>query len=581
MDYVKKKDLIMKNYITKAVLAGITIFLLAFCRQVHALNWSPPQAHAFDAEWGDDFDIAVDTNNNWHVVYSYHPENGDGDIGTSYIKYVNSTGAQGIIAQAIYYGDIYVGEYVSSPTIDADSNGGLHVIYVRQSLPSHTQTLMYTTANLDRDGDGLLDDWETEGIYFNDDRRIDLDLSALGADPNHKDLFVEVDAMVGRAPAAGTLDRVVNAFAAVPNALVNNPDGRDGITLHIQLDETNIPLADWSSFVDTDGDGQLDWVSEFDVEKNGHFGTPQQRSKPDDWTNIKAAKALVYRYCIFANKFVSPHVHPKTSGLAELPGNDFMVTLGAWSTAGDDPNQQAATFMHELGHTLNLRHGGDQYDPAPGMDYRYNFKPNYHSIMNYTWQMPHPAYASSWLLDYSRETLPELDESSLNEPIGIQGNASNIVPAGPLPALLVNENGPVNWNRDEDENDLGVAADINHVRATDPASPNDVLTGHNDWQNLRYQLWGHRNFQDGVHTETTIDKEMTLEIFQELSRIGCAPWDFNCDGSVDFDDFAILGNQWLNEPGFPSTDIAPGAGDGVVDFWDLTVFLEHWLESGI
>jgi hypothetical protein len=34
--------------------------------------------------------------------------------------------------------------------------------------------------------------------------------------------------------------------------------------------------------------------------------------------------------------------------------------------------------MHELGHNLNLKHGGNEHLP--------NFKPNYESIMNYMFQ---------------------------------------------------------------------------------------------------------------------------------------------------------------------------------------------------
>ena len=297
----------------------------------------------------------------------YHTESRSGNIRTFYIKYVSSTGARGIIAQGIYYGDINAGESVSHPTIDADSNARLHVIYEHSSHPPLTQTLMYTSASLDRDGDGLLDDWETEGIDFNDDGIIDLDLPALAADPNHKDLFVEVDAMVGRTPPQAILNRVRDAFAAVPNALINNPDGRDGITLHIQLDETDIPLAPWpNAFAD------------FDPVKAARFGTPAQRASAN-WANIKAAKASAFRYCIFADT----HSDTDSSGLAELPGNDFMVTLGAWAPSGGTPDQQAATFMHEFGHTLGLRHGG-----ADDIHY----KPNYHSVMNYTWQLPEAGY---------------------------------------------------------------------------------------------------------------------------------------------------------------------------------------------
>jgi hypothetical protein len=46
----------------------------------------------------------------------------------------------------------------------------------------------------DRDGDGLCDEWETTGIDY-DGGGVDLNLPAMGADPDHKDLFVEVDYM--------------------------------------------------------------------------------------------------------------------------------------------------------------------------------------------------------------------------------------------------------------------------------------------------------------------------------------------------------------------------------------------------
>lgn len=407
----------------------------------------------------------------------------------------------------------------------------------------------------DRDGDGLLDSWETEGIDIGNDGTIDLDLPALGANPNHKDLFVEIDAMAGRAPNESAIQRVVDAFAAVPNALVNNPDGNGGITLHcLPLDETNIPLADWPNA----------WEG-FDAVKESRFGTQTQRDDLN-WEKIKAAKALAYRYCIFADS----HSGTTSSGLAELPGNDFMVTLGGWSPTGGTPDQQAGTFMHELGHTLVLRHGGVD---------NINHKPNYHSIMNYTWQIPMPGYSASWELDYSRQELPILNETNLDEPKGIGGLVEYLVPVGPPPAQLVNENGPVDWNRDKDTNDLAVSADITRLQDSQTASPNEILLGYNDWSNLWYQLSGHPNFQGGVHTETTIYTEMTFEVFQELSRIGCALADLNCDSHVDFTDVAILANQWLQPPGYPSADIAPENGDNIVNINDLKALCDNWLEG--
>jgi hypothetical protein len=56
--------------------------------------------------------------------------------------------------------------------------------------------------------------------------------------------------------------------------------------------------------------------------------------------------------------------------------------------------------------------------------------------------------------------------------------------------------------------------------------------------------------------------------------------DFNSDGKVDFADFAFLANQWQGEPSYPSADIAPlPYGDGAVDYLDLAIFTEHWLEG--
>ena len=57
------------------------------------------------------------------------------------------------------------------------------------------------------------------------------------------------------------------------------------------------------------------------------------------------------------------------------------------------------------------------------------------------------------------------------------------------------------------------------------------------------------------------------------------PADLNKNGRVDFDDFAILANQWRGTPGDPSADIVPEAGDGEIDFFDLVLMVEYWLEG--
>jgi hypothetical protein len=55
--------------------------------------------------------------------------------------------------------------------------------------------MIVRASQLDSDQDGLYDHWETKGggIDIDQDGVIDLDLAAMGADPTHRDLFIEID----------------------------------------------------------------------------------------------------------------------------------------------------------------------------------------------------------------------------------------------------------------------------------------------------------------------------------------------------------------------------------------------------
>ncbi len=210
-------------------------------------------------------------------------------------------------------------------------------------------------------------------------------------------------------------------------------------------------------------------------------------------TARRQARTEVFRYAVFADR----QAGSTSSGMAELPGNDFAVTLGAWPVPGGTARQQAGTFMHELGHTLGLREGG-------GDDIEY--KPNYISVMNYHWQVP--TGNVGWRLDYSREELPTLDENDLDERSGIGISRRDpdtprrlAIQVGPAPAQHVSLIGAINWSRDDFDgdgvlaNDKHVAADLNRVFDdqngdglvnADDATPGELLRGHNDWANLRF-----------------------------------------------------------------------------------------------
>ncbi|HYD02397.1 MAG TPA: hypothetical protein VEB22_14315, partial [Phycisphaerales bacterium] len=335
-----------------------------------------------------------------------------------------------------------------------------------------------TAALPDTDQDGIPDVWEQGPIDANCDGVVDLNLAALGADWRHRDLFVEVDSMAGRAPTQATIDRVVAAFAAAPAHLIDNPDGLPGIRLHVILDAAHqsIPLQNFPD----------DFV-QFHQLKSGYFGNAADLASPNRRA-ILDAKKRCFRYCIFGNQYGTT----TSSGLAELWGDDFMVTLGGFRVPGGTADQQAGTFMHELGHTLGLHHGG--HEPT-------NFKPNYHSIMNYTWQLS--SHVPGWTLDYSRQVLPTLGELFLLESLGLQGSPSAMVMVGPLPAQLVPESGPIDWNRSGGSPQDGVAADINHVDSDFPPSPGESLEGSEDWSRIRYGFVNSSNYTPGDSPETT------------------------------------------------------------------------------
>jgi len=59
----------------------------------------------------------------------------------------------------------------------------------------------------------------------------------------------------------------------------------------------------------------------------------------------------------------------------------------------------------------------------------------------------------------------------------------------------------------------------------------------------------------------------------------CGGADLDGLGDVSFGDLVILVSQWLQIPGTPSADIAPVPGDGIVNFLDLAVLGDYWMES--
>ena len=405
---------------------------------------------------------------------------------------------------------VYNFDYISALAVDAEGN---------------TSEFSRAYCLMDSDGDGLYDCWETagDGIDINADGLIDLDLYSRGARSYHKDIFIEIDYMLGFRPSEAALNMVRKAFSEIPNKYLNNPDRAEGIKLTLEISDTLqnelLPGSPWPRF--------------FEI-KSLNFGSNLERQHPNA-KYLLEAKRLAYRYCLWANRWGNNG----NSGLAELTdgagGNDFLITLGSFTPAGGDSNQQAGTFMHELGHTLGLHHGGDD---------DINFKPNYYSVMNYTWQFPDTSLFTdlSWRLVYSNAALPTLNENSLNEAIGLNPPAEHYPDSIIFPfnvgitdtAIrkgLLAPNVAVDWDGNGDSTGFSVrTVDINWLDPGFASSPGEILIGYSDLQNLKFNFRNSPKFRDPtsiVEAELyTEPEEMTPETYnylQSLQPYGVVP----------------------------------------------------------
>ena len=454
----------------------------------------------------------------------------------------------------------------------------------------------------DSDGDGLWDDWEQFGVDTDGNGTVDLDLPALGANSQHKDVFLEIDYMDctvtgsdcpagdthNHMPKTAAINAVIQAFA---NAPVSNPDSINGISLHVDVSNAiahqkflDIP----SSLPGGCNTSPLpSGIGSFDAVKSdpANFGDNNPRR-------------FAYHYDLFIDRR-GPST--SSSGCSELPGQDTVVSLGDWnawcigpgtngvlntSTSGDDvailgqtqgifagPNlvcnttasggdvqfvavgssptgdmdgdtlddrnvgtvqQQAGTLIHEFGHNLDLRHGGDENK---------NFKPNYISAMNYRFQFgiaptdPDGSGPLTGRVDYSRTALSGLDElyspptrPGLSEPAGIGDGTDNtgfFCPGQTQSNSSGTGTGPgtgaINWNCDTDSTDTGAATGTLDING-DGAS--DLLTGYDDWQNLKYDFQNTVDFEDGSHLSELhddIDYPTSLIVTTQLVNIDIKP----------------------------------------------------------
>ena len=363
---------------------------------------------------------------------------------------------------------------------------------------------------------------------------IDLDLTAMGADPLHQDIFVEIDFMDCRLaggdcygdhpnhthqPKAEALAQIVEAFE---NAPVRNPDGTSGIHLHVDAGPSSImdPVTGTTWGLLSEADAIL-----HENELGGASGFAKFRAIKT--LHFSDARNEVFHYGVFAHNFIDKN-GVAVSGVAVIPGADFIVSLGDYENSVGTATQQAGTFMHELGHNLGLAHGGDQ-----GGEGKFNFKPNYLSVMNYSFQMLGLIIDGGVAnMDYSRfgsMEIPDLYEGDLDERDGLNG-VSDVERYGTHwtceeggwhqgRGYTTAVNDPINWNCNgqypssrDFVPEASVDEDINWWTRVSRLDPPQTLSSSNDWANLKFDGIGQGLGFPGEPPEPTVVAEITKEI---------------------------------------------------------------------
>jgi hypothetical protein len=467
----------------------------------------------------------------------------------------------------------------------------------------------------DSDLDGLNDAWEKAGgVDLNGDGVITdsyHDVLLPGADPNKPDIYVKYDYMVAPThshnPPAGTWDQMTAMFAA------------HGITLHVLAPTAGITEHQVTT---------LDPNATAACAGNDFITTQKLRSLY--FGNLRPA----YHYMVFAHDSTTPHngslvaacptdalcgAKPSAgaTGVSDILGDDSIISFGAYV----DSNTQigielwASTTMHELGHNFGLVHGS-LADPGNAAQECLNFKPNYISVMNYTYQLDTlvPATAPGGITpisctkdadcgppsitngrcstpstcfctddlgpgnnvcyrpDYAEDNLLNLNETALDENVGVGGrpDLDDIVwyfnLGGTLPGP--SNGSPIDWdnngliqNLDTCVNALppgqgpnGHCPDINNDGLN-----NDQMDTTADWTQVNGQFI-HFNFQYQCTAGYQNDVSGSHAPVLPQPTMATAS-SSNEDGEVSFE--WARQHHLLHPPSFISISVSPGCSSGV------------------
>lgn len=328
-------------------------------------------------------------------------------------------------------------------------------------------------AGNDDDGDGLCNNWETtDGLKIfkqGTSPALTISCSLDGCpDPNKRDIYIEIDWMIGHKPSAESISKIKKVFSD------NN------INAHIQLseevghtDSTPFPGSNWGT-----GKG-FDQIKAKYIETSGAS------------TTVKTAKAHAFYYILFAHTLSGSNPtedKSKVSGASEINGNDAMITLGSFDGQTGSIDQQEGTLLHEIGHMLNLHHGGDQ---------AINCKPNYVSVMSYAHQLNEIPNLNR-KLDFSNDKLPTINENSGSQTIGPYTPQSNI--------LYGSSTGDQYFIGSTGSGITG-SDNLNYIKVVECDDPTETLTGqpldgYDDWGNIDLLNRDSYNYAYGTESDS-------------------------------------------------------------------------------
>jgi hypothetical protein len=260
-------------------------------------------------------------------------------------------------------------------------------------------------------------------------------------------------------------------------------------------------------------------------------------------TNFDPRRALVFRYGIVSTNCCigGPNAGTQciadvqcgnarcqlSGGRGEIGGNDF-VTWAYQQFMG-------SLLLHEIGHTLNLHHGGDVPD---------NCKPNYLSVMNYD-HIELQRLNGTAFIDFSPPRRPDgsrgaaplspLSENALDETAVLDPSDTDTLlkytDANGLKRLSPVAQ-PVDWEGDGDRTGTGLTVNIDTVdKATNypsnclnsdirsDAHTNGPLTGNDDWARVSLSFLQFADSADGPVNAVDVDEPNQYELQEQFEAV--------------------------------------------------------------